>query len=280
MSYPAEAYRVMIASPSDVPQERQLVRDVIQEWNFVHSDDRGIVLMPIGWETHSSPVMGDRPQEIINKQVLKNCDLLVAVFWTRIGSPTGASSSGTVEEIEEHLVAGKPTMIYFSSAPVRLDSLNQDQYNSLLEFKKSCMERGLIDEYDSLTEFRQKFSRQLAQTVIRYFSEAEVVEDGTPDQAMNALAIPALTDAACELLSEAAKDANGIIMRIGTLAGFQIQTNKRQFVIEHAPRAEAKWLAAIKELQQLELIEDRGFKGELFQVTNEGYRVADLLSKR
>ena len=118
MAYRADVYRVMIASPSDVPQERQLVREVIHEWNSVHSEAEGNVLMPIGWETHASPVMGDRPQEIINKQVLKNCDLLVAVFWTRIGSPTGASPSGSVEEIEEHLAAGKPTMIYFSSAPL------------------------------------------------------------------------------------------------------------------------------------------------------------------
>ena len=30
-----------------------------------------------------------------------------------LGSPTGVSASGTVEEIEEHLRAGKPAMIYF-----------------------------------------------------------------------------------------------------------------------------------------------------------------------
>ena len=61
------------------------------------------MLLPVGWETHATPAMGDRPQAIINKQILAGCDLLVAVFWTRLGSPTGAAASGTVEEIEEHL---------------------------------------------------------------------------------------------------------------------------------------------------------------------------------
>jgi hypothetical protein len=87
--------KVMIASPGDVAKARQLARDVIHEWNAVNSDDRKKVLMPIGWDTHSSPEMGDRPQAIINKQVLAGADLLIAIFWTRLGSPTGKAASGT-----------------------------------------------------------------------------------------------------------------------------------------------------------------------------------------
>lgn len=81
----------MIASPSDVANERQVIRNVIQEWNFTHSEDKNIVLMPVGWESHSTPSMGDRPQAILNKQVLAGCDLLIAVFWTKLGTPTGKS---------------------------------------------------------------------------------------------------------------------------------------------------------------------------------------------
>jgi len=68
MSYAATVYKVMIASPGDINGERRIVREVIADWNSAHSETRGIVLMPIGWETHSVPDMGGRPQEIINKQ--------------------------------------------------------------------------------------------------------------------------------------------------------------------------------------------------------------------
>ncbi|WP_442507241.1 hypothetical protein SH528x_006147 [Novipirellula sp. SH528] len=167
--YSADVLKVMIASPGDVAAERQTARDVIYEWNCIHSEDRALVLMPVGWETHSAPSMGDRPQAIINKEVLMNCDLLVAVFWTRIGSPTGVAASGTVEEIEEHLNAGKPAMIYFSSTPVRPDSVDEAQYSALKEFKQECYAKGLVESYESLAEFRDKFSRQLTQTIIRHF---------------------------------------------------------------------------------------------------------------
>ena len=80
MTYRAKVVKVMIASPSDVSGERQVIRNVIQEWNYAHSEDKNTVLMPVGWESHSSPSLGDRPQAIINRQVLKTCDLLIAVF--------------------------------------------------------------------------------------------------------------------------------------------------------------------------------------------------------
>jgi hypothetical protein len=34
--------------------------------------------------------MGDEPQKIINKRILKDADLLVGIFWTRLGTPTTA----------------------------------------------------------------------------------------------------------------------------------------------------------------------------------------------
>jgi hypothetical protein len=175
MAFMASVLNVMIASPSDVTQERLAIRDVIAEWNTIHARDRKTVLMSVGWETHSVPDMGDRPQAIINKQLSKDADLLIAVFWARIGSPTGVSQSGTIEEIEEHLKAGKPAMIYFSSVPVNPDRIDEDQYKALRKFKQSIKDRGLFEEYDSPAEFRAKFSRQLAQKIITSFPTRDSV---------------------------------------------------------------------------------------------------------
>ena len=178
MAYNARVYEVMIASPSDVDKERRLISEAIHGWNYVHSKDRGIVLMPVAWHTHSSPAMGAPAQEIINKQVLKDADLVIAVFWTRLGTPTGSFPSGTVEEIEEHIGAGKPAMIYFSSQPVTPESIDPAQFQALIDFKKKCKDRGLIEEYETVDEFQEKLGRQLAQTVIRNFPRGES-EDGS-----------------------------------------------------------------------------------------------------
>ncbi len=51
---------------------------------------------------------GSRPQEVINSAIVDKCDLLVGIFWTRIGSPSGEADSGTIEEIELVAKAKKP----------------------------------------------------------------------------------------------------------------------------------------------------------------------------
>lgn len=70
MSRTAEVINVLIASPSDVADEREILTDVVQEWNVMHSVAEGIVLQPIRWETHAHPATGDRPQALINKQTI------------------------------------------------------------------------------------------------------------------------------------------------------------------------------------------------------------------
>ncbi|NLI41842.1 MAG: DUF4062 domain-containing protein [Caldisericales bacterium] len=162
MSFHAEVFKVMIASPGDVVKERGIIRDALAKWNAVNSESRGIVLLPVGWETHSTPEMGDHPQKILNKQILKECDLLVGVFWTRIGTSTDDYPSGTVEEIEEHYKTGKPLMIYFSSAQVKPDEIDSKQYDELKKFKDSLNKRSLYKTYSDISEFKSLFDQDLS----------------------------------------------------------------------------------------------------------------------
>jgi len=274
MVYTANALKVMIASPSDVEKERRLVRDLIQEWNYVNSEDKSLVLMPVGWETHSIPSMDGRAQEIINKEVLADCDLLVAIFWTRIGTPTGEAESGTVEEIREHIEAGKPTMIYFSSVPVVLESVDNEQYSKLIDFKEELKKQGLIESYSTLSEFREKFSRQLAQTIIKKFSDE--LEDTSIVESVSAFAnAPMISDDAKEVLIVAVQEGNGTILTLLSNAGYSVQVGGKEFVERGNTRSEARWRKAIEILIGEDFIRDRGYKGEVFEVTADGYDYAD-----
>lgn len=288
MPYQANVYQVMIASPSDVAREREIIKSVLHEWNFIHSADKRIILMPVGWETHSAPLMGERPQAIINKQILENCDLLIGAFWTRIGTPTGEAISGTVEEIEKHISASKPAMLYFSSAPVHPDSIDPKQYEKLKEFKGKCSSEGLVETYESLGDFREKFTRQLAITINNneYFKinnipsiDAEKLMNKYQEYETQKTELPNISEKAKTLLIEASQDRNGIIMKVRSLGGLTVQTNGKQFVEKGNPRSEAAWEAAITELYDSGFLQDQGYKGEVFSLTNEGYRIADLLSQ-
>jgi hypothetical protein len=124
MSFKCETLRVFIASPSDLTEERQAATEAVNDWNAQHAIAELVVLLPVKWETHSAPQAGDRPQEAINKQLVQGCDVLIGMFWTRIGTNTGIADSGTVEEIDQFVGAKKPTMLYFSSRPIDPNNLD------------------------------------------------------------------------------------------------------------------------------------------------------------
>lgn len=167
MPFHANVYKILVASPGDVEEERKAIPDIIAEWNHINSEIKSVVLLPIKWETHSAPLVGGRPQAIINEQVLGGCDMIIGVFWTRIGSPTGVSESGTVEEIEWFIKNGKPVMLYFSSKPVDAKKLDLDQYKSLRSFEERMQKIGLTGSYENIIDFREKLFRQISMNIDR-----------------------------------------------------------------------------------------------------------------
>ncbi|MFW8567262.1 hypothetical protein [Orrella sp. 11846] len=278
MSYFANVYNVMIASPGDVLSERAIIRDVIYEWNAVHSNSRKIVLLPTGWETHSSPEMGASAQTIINSQVLEKCDLLVGVFWTRIGTQTDNYASGSVEEIERHINAEKPTMLYFSSQPVSLDTVDSDQIKLVKNFKDSCRNRGLFESYDSHADFKAKFYRQLQLKLNEH--PIFLTDSGEARNYLikeSKIKIPEISAEARILLKEASLDDHGTILYIRHLGGTDIQVNGKNIISSGVRREIAKWEQALNELVALDLVAGRGQNGEFFELTNLGYQISEMI---
>jgi hypothetical protein len=164
MARAAIVLRILIASPSDVAEERQLLTEVIHEWNAVHSLRQKLILEPIKWETHSYPSMGKRPQQIVNEQIVRYADAVIGIFGVRLGTPTGQALSGTIEEIEELRGDGKHVALYFSDGPVSRH-VDREQLDALERYRKERAADTLYATYSTLEEFRQAVARHLPQIV-------------------------------------------------------------------------------------------------------------------
>lgn len=161
MPYSSTVYRILIASPSDVSEEREVTTRLIQNWNDVNSFAKKIVLLPLKWETHSSPTYDIRPQEAINRQLVDSADLVIGLFWAKIGSDTGVEISGTIEEIKRAAKNGKDVMIYFSKRGIDPSEIDLEQLEALNKFKKEVYKNALIETFNSVIDFRDKLNRQL-----------------------------------------------------------------------------------------------------------------------
>ena len=162
MPKPVTMYSVLIASPSDVGPEREAVASAIHRWNEQHAQAMARVYLPIRWETHSRPALGDRPQGHLNRQIVDPSDMLVGLFWWRLGTPTGVADSGSAEEIERFCSEGKAedVLLYFSDQSLPQDH-DPDQFQGLREFKKRMQGLGLVETYASVAELVSKVEQHL-----------------------------------------------------------------------------------------------------------------------
>lgn len=168
----SQTIRIFIASPSDVTPEREIAKTVIANWNKANSAATGVNLMSQIWEENVIPQMGN-PQGIINNRILKDADILVGIFWSRIGTPTMEYVSGSVEEIEKHTSKGKDAMLYFCTKPIPLRDIDTIQIDKLREYKKDLQSRGITCDFENTDNFKDIFTNNLSQLMTIFVESKE-----------------------------------------------------------------------------------------------------------
>jgi hypothetical protein len=164
MAETVELFRVLFASPSDVTEELPVISEVVQDWNIQHGDRAKVRLELVNWRTHSHPEAGGRPQALINRQFADRADIVIAVFWKRLGSPTGKADSGTIEEVQRALKRRKKVMIYFSErgGPKDTPSDAKKQAAKIAQHKKKIGQSALYGTYRDMKAFEADARRDLA----------------------------------------------------------------------------------------------------------------------
>lgn len=156
-----KTYILFIAAPGDLGHEKNIVKNLVNEWNLISGRAKNVRIETTDW-SEAIPEFGKRPQAIINEQLFDKSDLVVALFWNKFGTPTGVADSGTEEEILRAIKNGKPLMLYFSDKgipPSKFDSKGQEQINT---FRKKHKDEGLYSVFASDDDFINSFRLHLA----------------------------------------------------------------------------------------------------------------------
>ncbi len=166
-------YDLLISCPGDVQDEIDLIKDCVEEFNERFSDTLGVMVQTRHWKTSSYSQSGGKPQDLLNEQFVNDCDAAVAVFWTRFGTPTDRYESGTEEEIEIMLDAGRQVFMYFSDKPFSPSKIDSDQYAKIMSFRDKYKDKGIYFMYDSNDEFRKLFFSHLT----KFFLSKKQIEE-------------------------------------------------------------------------------------------------------
>ena len=144
----------LVISPSDVAEERQAIVDTVELWNAQVGQTTDVLINTVRWETHARPEMGDRPQAIINRQIVEGCDFAIAVFWTRLGTPTGEAESGSCEEIDLLRAKGRDVLIYACTRAIPQHLLDERQISCLRKKLAEYRKQGIVFDYQEIDQLK------------------------------------------------------------------------------------------------------------------------------
>lgn len=178
MTFDARVLAVLIASPGDTADARDVVERTIMSWNRDRARGERVVLLAVRWEVDAVPELGGDGQSVINRQLVDDCDVVVALFYARLGAPTSRASSGTVEEIERARRRGLPVHVYFSEMPLPR-GVDPHELNRLNEYRNDLQSQGLLGSYASLDDLSAKVRSALEHDVRQIVAVAPVTTEGT-----------------------------------------------------------------------------------------------------
>ncbi|NIS74379.1 MAG: hypothetical protein GTO08_03695 [Deltaproteobacteria bacterium] len=161
MAFSATVIRILLASASDVEEERESVHAFINEWNESNTISEKVVLWPVPLSSLAVPETTAASRETITAKLVNDCDILIGLFWTRIDGNTDGKKSRMIEVMEQFIKTGKPSLLYFSTQPVVPDSIDPDQYAQLRGFKEGARKKGGIHQYSSPDELMEMVNKQV-----------------------------------------------------------------------------------------------------------------------
>jgi hypothetical protein len=190
-------FRVIVASPTDLLEIRKAIFEVIDELNRTF-EIRKVAIRGLGWEEYVTPGIGETPQDVINQQLLKEYDILIAIFATRLGTPTGKSESGTVEEIEQAIkntdspLGQYRVQVYFREKIDSVTSISLDDLKSVFEYRDKLKSQGVLyGMFKEREDLQSQVRVNLQRPILKYLgSAAEVTQDIPAKSQTTALAAP------------------------------------------------------------------------------------------
>jgi hypothetical protein len=220
-------FRVFLASPGDLVEERGVAKQVIDEYNSQLADALGYHADLVGWED-TLPGIG-RPQALINRD-LDGCDLFVGMLWKRWGSPpetSGEFTSGFEEEYVRSMrrfEAEQRPQIHLLLKHIDQASLVDpgDQLKRVQGFRERVFaERKLLAKtFATILDFEQTF-RFCIQGYAIALRDQEAASSSEKSEAGGVGSSAQVTAEEAEVVAEAALPAEGITFLQGLMTNLK-----------------------------------------------------------
>lgn len=161
--------KIFISYPGDIEDELNSIEQIVHEINKTTGEQNKFNLELLNWKSDTYTQIGEDVQDVINKQIDPQYDILIGLLWQKVGTPTKRDKSGTIEEINRAISNNDvEQLIYFKTTPPEnLDQIDIDQLLKIRQFKNDLTTKGVLyKEFNSIKKFESIFRINLTNLII------------------------------------------------------------------------------------------------------------------
>ena len=149
--------RLFLASSSELRNDRKEFEILINRKNKEYVN-KNIFLELVLWEDFLDVMSQNRLQDEYNR-VVRECDIFVSLFYTKVGKYTQEEFDKAFQSFKED---GRPFIYtYFKNADIKTGDITEEIL-SLLTFKNKLNELGhFYTNYNDINDLKNQFSSQL-----------------------------------------------------------------------------------------------------------------------
>ncbi len=264
MGFDAKVWELFLAAPTDSNTELDFAFKAVSQWNAANAKPKQLILLPRHWNKDKAPNFAENPQKGIDKQLVQQADILVAILRNKLGP-------GTRHEIEEYRKTARPMLVYFCTGDVPRDAAESSL--ELAGFKKNCEDLRFYRNYTKAEDLLNQLSHDLALLI-------NETPTGSQARPIHDQPVRELSTEAEAILLEASNDSGNNISYFKYQAGGVIKTNNKELNNGKDNRECARFLRALRKLEEDRLVESVGSQGDAFKLTVEGYEAADKIKAK
>jgi hypothetical protein len=176
--------RVILIAPDDVGNELVAISAVIEQANMLNRRERLVVW---NWPIYSTPSIHSDARHVLTSEQVRvgDADLVIAVFWSRLGALALNDESGIPHELRIAWQAWKTTrkpdlFLYFCRRPVPQTLLEDpNQFQKLRAFRSSLPKDQAYFEFDTVDDLQRQFARHLGTWLASTSWLASTTHDGS-----------------------------------------------------------------------------------------------------
>ena len=164
-----EKIQVVLASPSDLADERQMIKDLVNSLNPLYMRN-GICIDLRMWENSTPGMNADGPQGLIDRDLeITNADLFICMYWKKIGTKLANEDvAGTEHELnlalDSYHKRRKPDIKAFFK--VIDESEKNDDTRKISAISNKLQPLGLYTPFKDISELKDNVSKILQDEVM------------------------------------------------------------------------------------------------------------------